>query len=240
MITRALTILRVFWTICTCLTISCYVSPGQNTSTLAGTVIDSVTTNPIPLASITIAGTTFGASADSNGFYMIPGVPKGMQTVLCRHIAYDSTATTLAVPGDQDTVVLDITLSPRVLPLPGVTTLPRGPLHQIFREAFYTRWARVVFSAKQLEEEAIIEFDQFVRRRAPFAEGQYDLFVDGSSFPLDLRNIINIHDINQIFVWRRIDAPIELRMSRSRSPRERSAGLEPFIIKPYIIFIQTK
>jgi hypothetical protein len=149
------------------------------------------------------------------------------------------------IPTTADTLILNVSLSPTVLPLPGVTTtISQERLHQNFRDSVYHRWARVVISAKQIEQEALIDFDQFLHWHAPFAERDFDLFLDGSRFPRDLRHTINIRDIREIFVWRRIDAPVEFTAGPGEPEppdlNSKRPQLPRYVLKNYIVLIRTK
>ena len=62
-----------------CLMGSAY--PGE-TGKIVGRVIDSETGDPLPGANVTIQGTTMGASADADGYYVILKVRPGTYTVL--------------------------------------------------------------------------------------------------------------------------------------------------------------
>jgi len=226
-----------------CIAVSVQASFSQRVFTLIGTVKDSVTGSPISDVSVIIAGTTAGSSADTAGRFIIPRVSEGRNTLLLRHIAYYDVTIDVPIRTDADTTIVDVVMRPTVVPLPGVTALGERSVTS-FRDSVYKRWARVTVSAKQLEEEGLIDFDQFLDWHASFARGEFDLFVDGSRFPLDLLDNIKIRNIKQIFVWRRVEAPVEFRYGHppleSRSPRGRTTFSSPFVIKPYVILVQTK
>ncbi len=61
---------------------------GGITGSLSGTVIDKATEKPLPGAQIIIEGTTTGAMADKNGFYMIQNLPAGTSDVSVQMIGY--------------------------------------------------------------------------------------------------------------------------------------------------------
>ena len=250
--TKAQNRLGLVLAICGCLLVSRDPTFCQRVSTIVGTISDSLTRRPVADANIVVAGTTLGASADSNGRYIVRRVPPGPQTVIIMHLGYNREINELAISADADTVVLNVLLSPTVIPLPGVTVLSQMRLHELARDSLYRISARVALSAKQIEEECLLDFDQLLHRHVPLAEGEYDLFVDGARFPIDLRDIIGVRNIKEIFVWRRIDAPLEFQLgNRPRAQQEpqrpgyelpvkKSPFLHPFIITPYIILIQTK
>jgi len=58
------------------------------TGTLSGTIIDKKTEKALPGAQIVIKGTTMGAMADKNGFYMIQNLPAGTYDLSVHMIGY--------------------------------------------------------------------------------------------------------------------------------------------------------
>jgi hypothetical protein len=213
---------------------------GQRTSTLAGTVTDSITSKPIADAAVIIRGTTLGCNADTAGRYTISRIPPGTYTVVASHVAYFANEYSLTIQPGVDTVLLNPSLFPTVLPLPGVTALFEFKRSAATRDSSYRKWARIAVMAKELEGERLTDFDQFLRLHCPLAENEYDLFVDGSRYDVEMRDAIGIHTIRAIFVWRRIDAPAEFRHSVAMPSRQPRKALQGFAIKPYIILIETK
>jgi len=201
--------IKLLFLLCACFMFLAGEAFSQRASTLVGTVSDSATNNPVPNVAILLSGTTLGTNSDSSGKYVLLHVPKGLQTLVFRHLAYSDVSRILVIPRDADTVVFNVSLSPTVLPLPGMTITGRTRIHESLRDTLYRRWARVVFTGKQIREDGIIELDQFIHWHVPLAENNFDLFVDGSPYPYSLRDVINMGEVKEILVWRRIDAPVE-------------------------------
>ena len=63
---------------------------GQNTGKLAGTVIDRSTNEPLPGATVVIDGTQIGTSTNSDGEYVVIGVPVGNYSIRASYIGYES------------------------------------------------------------------------------------------------------------------------------------------------------
>ncbi len=79
------------------------------TGTLEGTVRDS-TGNPLSSATIGIAGTTVGVTADNDGNYRIANVPVGPQVAIVRYVGYEPISKPVSIQSGQ-TTQLDFTLS---------------------------------------------------------------------------------------------------------------------------------
>jgi len=236
--------------------ISCFqLSFSQATYSLAGTVTDSITAKPIPHVAVLIAGTTLGCSTDSSGNYELSGIPRTAQTVLLRHLGYYPVTRALTVSPDDDWEILDVSLSPRAIPLPGVTVMSEFRQIEAVRDSAYKRWAQVAVTGVQLEEEHLLDFDEFLHRHCPLAENQYDLFVDGIRTDVELRDVVQFRNIKAIFIWKNFQAPPELRLRPEKplrlearpipilggmTPIVGNRRLEQFKMKPYIVLIQTK
>ena len=82
--------------------------------TVSGQVTDSVTNVPLAGATVTIQGTALTATTDSNGDYIINGVPDGTHIVEAIMVGYVSDFDTVTVNGANETGV-DFALAPVVL-----------------------------------------------------------------------------------------------------------------------------
>jgi TonB-linked SusC/RagA family outer membrane protein len=69
----------------------------QPAGTIAGSVVDSASRQPLPGVTIVVEGTRLGASSRDDGTFTIGGVPAGTYTVRARRIGYASAATTVNV-----------------------------------------------------------------------------------------------------------------------------------------------
>ncbi len=63
---------------------------GQKTGTLRGNVYDKSNGAPIIYANVVLQGTTFGATTDLDGFFVIPEVPEGTYNIIVKYVGYDS------------------------------------------------------------------------------------------------------------------------------------------------------
>ena len=66
------------------------IRPKRSDSNIFGHVIDAVTKEHIPYATITIEGTTIGCAADGTGHYNINNIPIGTHTIVVSAIGYDT------------------------------------------------------------------------------------------------------------------------------------------------------
>ncbi|MFQ5865660.1 MAG: TonB-dependent receptor domain-containing protein [bacterium] len=103
---------------------------GGITGTLSGLVRDKETGNILPGASIVVEGTTMGAMADKNGFYMIQNLPAGTYDVSVIMIGYSKlTMKDVKIYVDLNTE-LNFYLSTEVLPLEEVVVTKKRELIQ--------------------------------------------------------------------------------------------------------------
>jgi hypothetical protein len=79
-------------------------------TTLLGKVIDDSTRVPVVGANVFLANTTLGASADSNGTYLIRNVPPGTYDLVASCIGYKVAKTKVIVPS-REPLNIDINLS---------------------------------------------------------------------------------------------------------------------------------
>jgi len=70
---------------------------AQNTVT--GTVTDAGSGNGLAGANVVVGGTTMGAAADADGYYVIENVPDGTYTLTASVIGYESGNATITLPG---------------------------------------------------------------------------------------------------------------------------------------------
>jgi len=82
---------------------------------IRGDVTDSATGKPLTETSVTVAGTSSGAAADSAGRFIITGIPPGEWTVTASHLGYASAA--LKTPAAADTALLHFKLRSQAIPM---------------------------------------------------------------------------------------------------------------------------
>lgn len=100
------------------------------TGTISGKILDKETSAVLPGAAIIVEGTTMGAMADKNGFYMIHNLPAGTYDVSVSMIGYSKlTIKNVKVNVDLNTE-LNFYLTTRVLPLEEVVVTQNRQLIQ--------------------------------------------------------------------------------------------------------------
>jgi len=97
-----------------------------------GSVVDSTTGEPIPFATLLIKGTTRGASANVQGFFLIPGIPFGRYTLVASSVGYVSKEVPFTANYGEATV-LTVKLAQKAVQMPEVVVeaRPPGSLSQI-------------------------------------------------------------------------------------------------------------
>ena len=68
-------------------------------NTITGTVTDADNGNGLAGANVVVGGTTMGAAADADGYFVIEDVPNGTYTLTASVIGYDSGNATITLPG---------------------------------------------------------------------------------------------------------------------------------------------
>ncbi|HET7564400.1 MAG TPA: carboxypeptidase-like regulatory domain-containing protein, partial [Gemmatimonadaceae bacterium] len=113
-------------TIATALTLAGAASAfAQATGQITGSVVDSVTSQPLAGAQVVVTGTKLGAVADANGRFTVQGVPAGQVTVRVQRIGYAPAEDTVTVSSGATTTV-DFRLEPRAVILKEVVAVGYG------------------------------------------------------------------------------------------------------------------
>jgi hypothetical protein len=99
-------------------------APTQG-GTIAGTVRDRATQQPIPSAQVSLTGTTRGALTNDQGAYRVTGVPAGNYQVRVLRIGYQASVLPVTVTTGQ-TTTLDVALGATVVTLDQVTITATG------------------------------------------------------------------------------------------------------------------
>jgi hypothetical protein len=94
---------------------------------IAGRVLDE-TGQPLPQASVVIAGQTLGAASDVNGFYVILNVPVGFYAVEASMIGYQAISVTDVRVEPDRTASVDFRLSASAINVPGITVHAEKPM----------------------------------------------------------------------------------------------------------------
>jgi hypothetical protein len=97
-----------------------------------GTVVDSTNGEPIPSATILVKGTSRGASANLQGFFLIPSIPPGRYALVVSSVGYVTKEVPL-VASYGETTVLTVKLAQKAVQMPEVVVeaRPPGSLSQI-------------------------------------------------------------------------------------------------------------
>ena len=107
---------RYLWILPLVLTV---VKPNFSTSqslNIYGSVVDSVTLEPIPFANVRIAGGSIGVAANARGFFALPEIPPGTHKVVVTAVGYISSEK--EVTGSAGTTIrLDVRLVPTAVEL---------------------------------------------------------------------------------------------------------------------------
>lgn len=107
---------------------------------LNGTIRDSLTRQPLELASVFLASTTYGASTNANGQFTIKDVPAGPYDLIVSYVGYKLFKRRIAVRNGAQP--LELLLTPSAQQLSGVTVRPnpnRESDYQKFAETFLGR-----------------------------------------------------------------------------------------------------
>lgn len=73
--------------------------------TIAGTVVDSTTSESLPGVNVVVQGLNIGAATDANGRFEISGVPAGTQTIVASFVGYSRKRVAVSVEAGQTTTV---------------------------------------------------------------------------------------------------------------------------------------
>jgi hypothetical protein len=103
---------------------------GQGTHTLRGTVADSATGEPLPAATVRIAGTAQGAVANARGEFILR--LDTARTIVVSYVGYFSDTLLLRLDADS---ALDVRLRPSPVRLFEVVSLAEDPALEIIRQA---------------------------------------------------------------------------------------------------------
>ena len=137
------------------------------TGTLAGTVVDQKTGNPLPGANIVIKGTKMGTMADVKGFFLINNIPAGTYSVTASMMGYTSiTSEGVTILVDLRTT-LEFNLTPTVHDLgEEVTVTAEAPMIQ--RDVTATTH---FISKQEMEQLPVQSFQQVVDIQPGVAAG---------------------------------------------------------------------
>ena len=90
-----------------------------HTGFLKGRVSDSKTTAAIPGVSVSLAGTRLGAITNSEGYFIIPGVPTGSYDVTASAIGFKKKSLRVTI-STEDTASIQFALPSDILTFPAI------------------------------------------------------------------------------------------------------------------------
>ena len=93
--------------------------------TVAGTILEEGTGDPLPGATVQVADLNMGAASDANGQFRITGVPAGEQTVQVSFVGFRTTERTVTVP-EGGTTRITVRLRPQTAELDEVVVQAYG------------------------------------------------------------------------------------------------------------------
>ena len=180
------------------------------TGTLAGTVIDQKTNEPLPGANIVIKGTMMGTMADMQGFFLINNIPAGTYSVTASMMGYTS------VTNEGVTILVDLRttlefrLAPTVLDLCGI----------LYEEEDFTGRSM----ASLIDEPHVVpEAVPIVSTGLLYFEDRISVIFDGAKY---MRNLVN----GQVEVYDLETDPSE-RMSLAASRPDATARAEAILAR---------
>ena len=86
---------------------------------ITGSITDSKTNEPLPLATVFINNTTISTASQENGRYTLKNIPTGPVEVVVSYVGYEPSRTTITVH-DADELLLNFRLIPSTVELPNV------------------------------------------------------------------------------------------------------------------------
>ncbi len=136
------------------------------TGKISGTVTDEETGNPLPGTNIVVEGTTLGAAAGSEGYYVILNVPPGTYVVKATIIGYNELRVVNVRVSIDMTTTVDFSLQPTVLEAAEtIVVVAERPLVQKDRTS-----TLAVVGAEEMAEMPVEEFEEVLELQAGIVE----------------------------------------------------------------------
>ncbi len=101
------------------------------TGEIRGKIVDSETNNPLPYASILLAGTNSGTVSNLEGKFSFK-LEQGSYKLIIRYVGYRRDTITVSIPQDKN---IEIYLVKQAITLPDVLVTDEDPAYRIIREA---------------------------------------------------------------------------------------------------------
>jgi hypothetical protein len=186
--------------------------------TIAGTVIDRETGNPIPLVNVFVRGTLWGTSTDSVGHFEMRLPANTKHILVFSHVAYVKEWYNVETEKGERMDV-DVELEPSVLPLNDFTVAGTAKTEEL--------QAASIIREEEIERMGPVNFEDLLLRRLPqirwasaVAAAQrrpdYVLYVDGMAWDPRFLNQIDPYTVRKVVVFRSIWASPFYRTGSSR------------------------
>jgi len=174
-------------------------APGlaQGTGTVRGTVVQAGTAQPVVGAQVSVPGTTRGGLTDSNGAFLITGVPSGQVTVRVESIGY-RTIEQAATVGDGQTAVVNFTLQQSAIGLDEIVVT--GTAGRTTKRAIGNS-VSTVDAAKVTDAVSIDNVQQLIQGRTPGVTMIASSGVVGGSSKLRIRGLSSLTAGNEPVVY---------------------------------------
>ena len=152
---------------------------------VTGRVRDQASGQPVPGATVTVAGTTLGATTNEQGAFLLPRVPGGAQSVVVRRIGYQRRTVALAPAGDAS---VDVALVRDVLQLEA--SVVTGTATSVERRNAANDVAQV--SAEQLTRVAAPSLENAITGRIAGAQVVANSGAPGGGNQVRLRGVTSV------------------------------------------------
>src|SRR3954468_8888250 len=164
---------------------------AQGTASLTGRVVDSVASQPISGARVTIAGRANGTLTDREGRYLLQGLAAGPATVRVQRIGFGPAEATVTL-ADGGTVTQDFTLTPAatVLSEVGVTGYGTSTRDEL-------SGAAAAVSGQDLQNTPLAGIDAAIQGRAAGVQVIQNAGNPGAGITVRIRGSASISASNQ-------------------------------------------
>jgi hypothetical protein len=195
---------------------------AQERTIVGGTVLDAETMLPIPDVYIITNNDRVIAATDSGGYFEVR-LTEDVYLLEFRHVAYRSRFFPLRVAKRQGQMLV-IELKPRVIALPEIPITERiDRLYSLDERNTYA-----VIRSEQIENSRVANFQQLIVRLAPSAGMMYTspgllanqrpplLYLNGIRTEWYIADLIDVHTIERVLIWRTVESPLTYRSETSR------------------------
>lgn len=169
---------------------------GYAQSSISGSVISAVDSEPIPGVNIILEGTNNGTATDADGKFTITGIEEGTYTLVARYIGYRPATTEVTLSNDQN-FTLDIELSQGSTNLDEVVVTGTGGPVEV-RKLGNTIG---VIDAESLQSSPLQNFSEALQGRIPGMVGLPSSGVTGEGSRIRIRGSSSLSQSNEPIVF---------------------------------------